>query len=288
MCEQPNGKRENSVDISLLEKKARQLRATCVQMAHDAKEGHLNGALSAIDILLALYYHWLRVSPDDPELGDRDRLVFSKGHACTCVYAVWAERGFIPKDWLFKYATNDSPLPSHPCKHALNLLEISSGSLGHGLGIAAGMSYALRLDKQVGRVVALLSDGECNEGSTWEGAMFAGANHLDGLLAIVDYNRVQSVGFTDDLMGNTSLQEKFQAFGWEARTIDGHSFQEIINTLDEFPFAEGRPSAIIAKTTAGAGISFMQNQVLWHYRVPSDEDLKRALIELRESPIHLE
>jgi transketolase len=281
-------KRKVPVDIPLLEKKARQLRATCVQISHDGKEGHLKGALSIIDILIALYYYWLNASPDEPKRDDRDRLVFSKGHACASIYTVWAERGFIPKDWLFKYAQNDTPLPGHPCKHALPILEISSGSLGHGLGIAAGMSYGLRLDGKKARVVALLSDGECNEGSTWEAAMFATANHLDGLLAIVDYNRIQSVGFTDDLMGNTSLEEKFRAFGWGARTIDGHNLLEIIDTLDEFPFEEGRPSAIIAKTTSGAGVSFMENQVLWHYRVPSDEDLERALNELGESPIHLE
>lgn len=255
-------------------------------MAHDAKEGHLNGALSAIDILVALYDSWFDGSPDEASRPERDRLVFSKGHACTSVYSVWADRGIIPREWLFQYGQNDGPLPSHPCKYALGVLEVSSGSLGHGLGVAAGISYGLRLDGKRARVVALLSDGECNEGSTWEAAMFAAAKHLHGLLAIVDYNRIQSVGFTDELMGHTSLEEKFRAFGWETRTVDGHNLQELVKTLDEFPFAEARPSAIVAKTIAGAGVSFMENQVLWHYRVPSDEDLQRALKELGEAPIH--
>ena len=278
------GERKVPVDIPLLEKKARQLRATCVQMAHDGRQGHLSSALSCISLLVALYYHWLRVSPDDPKNPDRDRFILSKGHGCTALYAVLADCGFFPKDMLSLYAQNDSPLPNHPCKYALPFLETSSGSLGHGLGIATGMLYGLRLDGVDARAVVLMSDGECNEGSVWEAAMFAAANRLDRLLAIVDYNGIQAVGRSDELMGYTLLEEKFQAFGWAARTIDGNNIYEIIETLDDFPFEQGRPSAIIANT--GTGISFMDDQVLWHYRVPSDEDLQRALQELGETPIH--
>lgn len=272
--------------LESLKYKARQLRATCIQLAHDGREGHLNGALSSVDLLIALYCCWLRVSPHHPKQSDRDRFVFSKGHACTSLYAVLADCGFFPKEWLLRYAQNDTPLPSHPCIHALPILECSAGSLGHGLGVATGMSYGLRLDGSTARVVAFLSDGECNEGSVWEAAMFAAANKLENLLAIVDYNRIQSVGRTDDLTGFTSFEEKFRAFGWSARTIDGHDWSEILDALNAFPFESCKPSAIIAKTVAGCGVSFMENQVVWHYRVPSDDDVKRALEELDAMPIY--
>ena len=275
-------------DIQMLENKARDIRATCIKMAHDAKEGHLNGALSCVEVLVGLYYRWLNVTPEDSKRIDRDRFIFSKGHACSSLYAVMADCGFFPKQWISRYAQNDSPLPSHPCIHSLPILECSSGSLGHGLGMATGISYGLRMDGIKARVAVLISDGECNEGSTWEAATFAVANRLDNLLLIVDYNRVQSVGRSDNLMGFTSLEEKYKAFGWAARTINGNNISEVIETLKEFPFEKGRPSAIIAKTIAGAGVSFMENQVLWHYRVPSDEDLKKALQELSEFPVYTE
>ena len=160
-------------DILSLEIKARQIRATCIQMAYDGKVGHLGGTLSCIEGLMALYYHWLRVSPKTCSDHKRDRFIFSKGHACAAYYAVLADLGYIPKQWLAKYAQTGEPLSDHPCKHALSILECSSGSLGHGLGIATGMLYGLRLDGLSIRVAVLMSDGECNEGSVWEAAMFA-------------------------------------------------------------------------------------------------------------------
>ena len=276
------------IDYELLEQKARKIRATAIQMSHDGREGHLNGALSCVDILVALYNGWLNSYPNDPKHPERDRLIFSKGHACASLYAVMADFGFFDKQLLFEYAKNDTPLPSHPCIHALPALECSSGSLGHGLGVGTGKSYALKLSGSKARVAVIIGDGESNEGSTWEAAMFAAANKLDNLLVIVDNNGVQSVGRHAELTGNTSIADKFNAFGWAVHTIDGHNISEILNTLNMFPFEEGRPSAIIAKTTAGAGVSFMEDQVLWHYRVPSDDDLKNALKELGETPIHLE
>jgi transketolase len=276
-----------ALDLASLERKARQIRATCVRMSHDGKEGHLSSALSCVDLIVGLYYHWLCVSPGDPKKSDRDRFILSKGHGCTALYAALADRGFIPKEWLSTYATNNSPLPNHPCSHALPLLEFSSGSLGHGLGVAAGMLYGLRLDRNPARAAVLLSDGECNEGSVWEAAMFAGAQKLDHLLAIVDYNGLQAVGRSDEIMGHTSLEAKFRAFGWAARTVRGNQMGEVIAALDAFPFEPGRPSALIARTVGGAGVTFMQNQVLWHYRVPSAEEVGRALGELGERPLHL-
>lgn len=231
----------------MLENKARSIRATCIKMAHDGKEGHLNGALSCVDLLVGLYYTWLKVTPDDLNRKDRDRFIFSKGHACSSLYAVMADRGFFPKHWISSYAQNDSPLPSHPCIHALPILECSSGSLGHGLGMATGMSYGLRMDGIQARVAVLISDGECNEGSTWEAATFAVANRLDNLLLIVDNNGIQSVGLSDKLMGFTSLEEKYNAFGWTTRMINGNNITEIVETLKEFPFEKGVRQQLLQK-----------------------------------------
>lgn len=269
-----------SVDLKVLSDKARKLRALCVWMAHHGKEGHLNGALSCIDILLALYYGWLNVDPANPTDPERDRFIFSKGHACTALYAVLGDKGYFPKDWFRKYAQNDSPLPSHPCKHMLPILEWSSGSLGHGLGVGTGMAYATRMDNRKARTAVLISDGECNEGSTWEAAMFAATNKLDNLLVVVDFNGVQSIAHTSEIIGDTSFAEKFTSFGWETRSVDGLNLQELHGTLNQVPFQPGKPSAIIAKTRAGAGVSFMEDQVLWHYRTPSEEDLRKAFAEL--------
>ena len=275
-------------DIPDLEKRSKKIRATCVQMSHDGKEGHLGSALSCVDLLVALYGGWLNADPEDPKHAGRDRLFFSKGHACTALYAVLADRGFIPKEMLSTYAQNDSPLPNHPCIHALPVLEFSSGSLGHGLGVASGVAYGLAMDDNPARAVVLMSDGECNEGSVWEAAMFAAANRQDGILAIVDYNSIQAVGRSDEIMGHTSLEEKFRSFGWGARTINGNNLSEIGDALNSFPFEPGKPSAIIANTVGGAGVSFMEDQVVWHYRVPPEDELKQALAELNATPLHLE
>lgn len=275
-------------DIASLERAARRIRATCVQVAHDAKVGHVGSAYSCVEALVALYYHWLSVSPTEPRRPDRDRFILSKGHGCTALYAALADRGFIPKEFLGRYATADSPLPDHPCQHALPLLETSSGSLGNGLGVASGMLYGLRLDGNPARVAVLMSDGECNEGAVWESAIFAAAHGLDKLVALVDYNGLQAVGRTDTIMGPTSIEEKFRGFGWSACTVDGNDVAAVIAALDRVPFAVGWPTALILKTVKGAGVSFMEDEALWHYRVPRPDDLSRALAELGESPIHAE
>lgn len=273
------------VGIASLERLAREVRATCVQMAHDGQEGHLSSSLSQAGILVALYNTWLRVDPANPKAPDRDRFFLSKGHACASLYAVLAQRGFLPRVSLRAYNREDGALSNHPCVHALPLLEASSGSLGQALGIATGVLYALRLKGGAGRAAVLMGDGECNEGSVWEAAMFAAANKLDRLLAIVDYNGIQAVGRSDDLMGHTRLEEKFRAFGWAARAVDGSDMREIVATLAAVPFEPGRPSAIVARTRTG--VSFMDGSVLWHYRKPDAADLEQALAELGERPLHL-
>jgi len=273
-----------SMNIEALEKKAREIRATCVQMACDGKVGHLSSSLSYVDVLVALYYGWLKVFPEDPGNPGRDRFILSKGHGCSSLYVVLADLGFFPKSMLAEYNREDSCLPNHPCMHTLPVMEMSSGSLGHGLGVATGMLYGLRLRGSGSRTVVLLGDGECNEGSVWESAAFAAAHKLERLLAVVDYNGIQAVGHSDEIMGHTSLEEKFRSFGWAARTIDGSDMKSVVAALDRVPFKKDKPSAIIAKTRTG--VSFMENDVLWHYRKPSEEDRVKALAELNAKPIY--
>ncbi len=276
-----------STDIEMLRKKCRQIRATCVQLSHDARVGHLGSSLSCVEALVASYYRFLHIAPDSVNDVNRDRFILSKGHACSALYAVLADCGFFPIEWLHLYAQKGTPLPHHPCKYALPVLECSTGSLGHGLGIATGMLYGLKLKGVSSRAVVLLSDGECNEGSVWEAAMFAAAQKQENLFALVDYNQIQAVGRSDEIMGFTSLEEKFRSFGWAARSVPGNDLQQVVEAMSLFPFGKNQPSVLILKTRKGAGVSFMEDQVLWHYRVPSDEDLMHALAELRAEPLHL-
>ncbi|RMF06621.1 MAG: transketolase [Candidatus Neomarinimicrobiota bacterium] len=266
--------------IRTLEKKSRQIRLQCIQMAHNARESHVKGALSCVDILIMLFHEILRYDPQHYYDSFRDRFIFSKGHAAAALYAVLADADIIANSLLSKYGKSNSPLPSHPCKHMLNVLDWSSGSLGHGLGVGTGMAYALKLKDSTSSVFVLLSDGECNEGSTWEAAQFARAQHLDNLVAIVDYNGSQSIGYTDNLLGDANLAAKFQSFGWSVRECDGHSFQELWDAFQESYRDIGRPTAIIARTNPGKGLSFLTDHILWHYRTPSEEEVHRAEVEL--------
>ena len=275
----------DTMTIEELEKKASEIRATCVQMACDGRVGHLCSSMAYVDVLVALYHGgWLKHFPAEPKHPGRDRFILSKGHGCTALYAVLADRGFFPVETLAEYNRETSCLPNHPCMHTLPALEMSAGSLGHGLGVATGMLYGLRLKGSAARAAVLLGDGECNEGSVWEAAMFAAAHKLENLLAVVDYNGVQAVGKTDEIAGFTSLEGKFRAFGWAARTIDGADMRTVMETLSAFPFEKGKPSVIIARTKNK--VSFMENDVLWHYRVPSEEERVKALAELGAAPIY--
>jgi transketolase len=272
--------------IEVLQRKARRIRATCVRMAFDGREGHLTSALSCVDLLVGLYGAWLRFDPKNRVNPNRDRFLFSKGHAATALYAVLADQGLFPPETLATYAKTDSPFPNHPCRKMLEWLEISSGSLGHGLGIGTGMAYSLGELGIDANVVVLMSDGECNEGSVWESAAFACAHRQDRLVAIVDNNNMQAVGRTDQLLGHTSFEDKFRAFGWAATTINGNDMGEILDTLSRVPLVAGKPTAIIAKTVGGKGVSFMEDKVAWHYRTPSQDELKTAFAELGESPLY--
>tara|TARA_B100001123_G_C15227945_1_gene993951 strand:+ start:89 stop:934 length:846 start_codon:yes stop_codon:yes gene_type:complete len=276
---------KNKIDFLKLDNISKQIRATCVQMAHDSKHGHLKSALTSCKILVNLYWNFLNLNPKNIFSQNRDRFFMSKGHGVSALYAVLAKKKFIPLKSLNTYCISNSSLPDHPCKHSLNILESSSGSLGHCLGIATGSLYALNLKGINSKIAVLLSDGECNEGSVWESAMFAASKQLSNLLVIVDYNGFQAVGKSDEIMGFTSLEDKFKSFGWNAITIDGEKSKNFNSAFKLYDRSLKKPTAIIAKTKTG--ISFMNNDNLWHYRVPSDLDLEKSIKELKVKPIHL-
>lgn len=267
---------EGKVDYQAL---ATRIRVHALRMTHRARSSHIGGSLSAADILSVLYGRVLRVDPSQPDRADRDRFVLSKGHAAAAVYATLAERGFFPMEWLDTYYLNGSHLAGH-IMHSVPGVEASTGSLGHGLPIGCGMALAGKRDRQHYRIFVLLSDGECDEGSTWEAALFAPHHHLDNITAIVDYNKIQSFGTVKEVLDLEPLASKWRTFGWAVREIDGHNFGEIEETLLNIPLEPGKPSCIIAHTVKGKGVDFMENKLAWHYLPPSDEELHRALLEL--------
>ena len=258
---------------------ARRIRAHALRMVHAAKASHIGGCLSMADLLAVLYTRILRIDaarPDDP---DRDRFILSKGHATAIMYAALAERGFFPLEELQTFCVNGSKLTGH-ISHAVTGVEVSTGSLGHGLPIAAGMALAAKSDRRAWRVFCLLSDGECDEGSNWEAILFAPHHKLDNLIAIVDYNKIQSFGSVPEVLALEPLAEKLRAFGWYVMEIDGHDLEAIERTLGAVPERTGKPTAIIAHTVKGKGVSFMEHKLEWHYKSPSADQLDSALAEI--------
>jgi len=232
------------------------------------------------ELLAVLYGSVMRVDPARPNSPDRDRFILSKGHACAALSAVLGERGFFPLDWLKSFCQNGSRLAGHVTHRGVPGVEASTGSLGHGLSIACGMALAGKRDGRSYRVFTILSDGECDEGSTWEAALFAPHHMLDNLVVIVDYNKIQSFGRVKEVLDLEPLGEKWKSFGWSVREVDGHNVSELRSTLQEVPFQVDRPSCVIAHTVKGKGVSFMEDKLLWHYRPPDDEELRQALNEL--------
>ncbi len=261
---------------------AKRLRQTVLKMTHRAKSSHVGTSLSMADLLAVLYGGILRVRPEEPDWSGRDRFILSKGHGCAGLYAVLAERGFFPRAWLDDFYQNGARLAGHATHHGVPGVEASTGSLGHGLPIACGMAVAGKRGSEPYRVFALMSDGECDEGSVWEAAMFASHHRLDNLVAIVDYNKIQSLGAVKDILDLEPFRAKWEAFGWAAREINGHDVNQIEDTLKTIPFKKGKPSCLIAHTLKGKGIGFMENELLWHYRSPDAEELRRALEELEK------
>lgn len=259
---------------------ARRIRSHAIRMTHRAGSSHVASSLSLAELLAVLYRSVLRVTPDTVDDPDRDRLILSKGHACAGLYAVLAECGFFPVEWLESFYHDGARLPGHATASGIPGIEVSSGALGHGLGIACGMALAGKQDGRPFRVFTVLSDGECDEGSVWEAAMFAPQHRLDNLVAIVDYNKIQSLGHVKDVLDLEPFADKWRAFRWATREIDGHDVGQIEEMLRNVPFEPGKPSCVVAHTVKGKGVSFMEDSVLWHYRSPQGDEYQRAIAEL--------
>lgn len=265
-------------DVHQLDRISAAIRHRLVRMSHVAQTAHLAGALSCVDLLVALYWEILRIDPKQPQDPARDRLVFSKGHAVSALYATLAFREFFPASRLEAYNHVGSGLPEQPAPGCAPGIEWATGSLGHGLGVGLGMALAAAINVQPYSTYVILSDGECQEGSVWEAAMLAPRLPCSPLTALVDFNGWQATGRSRDVMEMEPLVEKWRSFGWEAFEIDGHEISEILAVLQR-PFA-GKPRAIVARTVKGKGVSFIEDDNNWHYRSPSAEEVEKAGLEL--------
>jgi transketolase len=270
----------DKADTELL---ALRLRRHVVQMCSSGGSAHVGSGLSAADVIALLYGEILRVDPADPMWSDRDRFILSKGHAGACIYAALAERGFFPVERLAQHYQNGSILSGHVSHKGVPGVEVSTGSLGHGLGIGAGMAMQLRRAGGGQHVYVLMSDGECGEGSNWEAILFAAHHGLSNLCAIVDYNKLQSLGSVAETLGLEPFADKWRTFGWSVRQVDGHDHEALRRAFASRD--PDRPTCIIADTVKGRGVSFMENSVLWHYRVPRGTEFDAAMAELAREPM---
>jgi transketolase len=256
------------------------IRRHSLQMVSRGRSAHVGSIFSVADIVSVLYARILNVDPAQPNSLERDRFVLAKGHAAAAVYACLAECGFFPVERLQDYYQDGSDLCGHMSHKGVAGVELSTGSLGHGLSVAAGMALAAKRAQASHRVFVVLSDGECDEGSTWEPVMFAAHHRLDNLVAVVDYNRIQALGTKDETLGMEPFADKWRAFGWAVSQVDGHDHAALEASLSGVPFASGKPSCVIARTTKGKGVSFMENSILWHYRTPLGDELAAAVAEI--------
>lgn len=261
---------------------AKKVRELALQMVMQAKASHIGSALSIADIVAVLYADVMRLNPAQPDMPNRDRFILSKGHACVAVYAALAEKGFFPVAELEEYGQDHSVLMNH-ISHKVRGVEFSAGALGHGLPFGVGKALAAKKLKEDWRVFVVLSDGELDEGSNWEALMFAAHHKLDNVVAIIDYNKLQSLTTIADTLGLEPLADKFTAFGWAVKEVDGHNHEQLRSILQTTPWIRNKPSIVIAHTTKGKGVSFMENSIEWHYRNPTPEQLAQALAELEAS-----
>jgi transketolase len=275
--------------------KAQAFRIQVLEMVYNAQTGHLGGALSAAEILASLYFHHLCLDPARPDWPERDRLLFSKGHACAMLYTVLAHRGFFPVEELKTFRQLDSRLQGHPDRVKLPGVEVCAGPLGHGVAVGVGMALAQKMGggkpsslsapsarASAGRVYVVLGDGEINAGVIWEGAMAAAKYRLGNLTAILDYNGTQQTGATADVMPTEPIADKWLSFGWHVQEIHGHNVAQILDALDRADEVHARPSIIIARTTKGKGVSFMEYDHRWHGMPPNRDQYQQALAELQE------
>ncbi|MBE6769364.1 MAG: transketolase [Ruminococcaceae bacterium] len=266
-----------------LQKTATKVRIGIIKGVHAAKAGHPGGSLSCADILTYLYFKEMNIDPANPKKATRDRFVLSKGHAAPALYSVLAHRGFFPVEELITLRKYDSRLQGHPDMKNIPGVDMSSGSLGQGISTAVGMALSSKHFESGFRVYAVLGDGEIEEGQVWEAAMFAGNKKLDNLIAFVDFNNLQIDGTCDEVNSPSPIDKKFEAFGWNVITIDGHDFDQIEAAINEAKQVKGKPTAIVAKTVKGKGVSFMENAVNWHGSAPNDEQAQVALEELENA-----
>jgi transketolase len=266
--------------FQMLQDKARDLRIEALKMIHTAKSGHPGGSLSIADIVAVLYFDEMRVNPQNPAWEDRDRFILSKGHTCPIWYAVLAEKGFFPKEELATLRKLDSKLQGHPDMKKVPGVDMTTGSLGNGLGIGVGMAKAAKIDRKDYRVYVAVGDGEVQEGAIWEAAMSAAHYQLDNLVVIVDKNNLQVDGFVSEIMAIDPIDEKFKAFGFEVLNIDGHDLKQISDAFAKARQIKGEPTCIIANTVKGKGVSFMENVCSWHGTAPNDEQFATAMQEL--------
>jgi transketolase len=267
----------NSADLAELEAMSRRVRGKVIELSHKAGTPHLGSSLSCVDILVAAYWGAdLAVDPQAPADPDRDRFILSKGHAATTLYTTLANRGFFPVEVLDSYMENGSALAEQPSPGCAPGVEWATGSLGHGLSVGLGMALAGRIQGRSYRVFVVLSDGECNEGSVWEAALLAPAQQLDNVVVVVDYNKWQATGRSNEVMALKPLKQKWQAFGWSAYEVDGHDLGALVKALRNVPDGSGKPVALIAHTVKGKGIPFMEDDNNWHYRSPDANELKTA------------
>jgi transketolase len=269
------------MDIQTLRRKAIQIRIDLLKMIHNAKMGHTGSSLSNTDILTVLYYDVMRVDPARPKWEERDYFIASKGHAVESLYCILADKGFFPKEELNTFCAFGSRLIGHP-NNKVPGIEMNTGALGHGLSISVGLALAARKDGRPNRVFTLMGDGEQAEGSVWEAAMAAAHYKLDNLVGIIDRNRLQISGSTEDVMSLEPLADKWRTFGWEVVEVDGHDVAELVQVFRSAPQTAGKPTLVIANTVKGKGVSFAENVPHWHHHVPSDAELEQAVAELNE------
>ncbi|MCX7712458.1 MAG: transketolase [Chthoniobacterales bacterium] len=256
-----------------------------IQMSYNAKTPHLSSAISSVELLVAAYWNFLRINPKNFNDDLRDRFIFSKGHAAPALYVVLAKRGFFSEDLLESFGKPGGTLPEQPAPNCVPGVELATGSLGHGLPVGCGLALAAKIKGLDYFTMVLMSDGECNEGSVWEAAMFAAARELNNLIVVIDFNKWQATGRSEEIMALSPLREKWESFGWRACEVDGHNIEAITEAMHKARELSNKPFAIIAHTVKGKGISFMEDDNNWHYRIPNADEVEKARRELFQENI---
>ena len=267
--------------IKQLKLQAEEIRKRVLEIVYASKGGHIGGSLSSIEIETALYFHVMNIDPNQPQMADRDRFILSKGHSVEALYSVLAARGFVEQSLLDTYGQFNSKLAGHPTKKTPGV-ELNSGALGHGLSVGVGMAIGAKMSKSAFRTYVLMGDGEQGEGSIYEAAMSASHYKLDNLVAIIDRNTLQISGNTENVMALEPMRQRWEAFGWEVFDVQGNDMKELVNTFDGFDRSNSKPKLIIAHTTKGKGISFMESGAKWHHGLPNEQQYNQAIAEINE------